>query len=170
MASTTGGLGSNFRPYTGSNTYSRRTPNRQTCVTGASSLVTGGTGVRLTSNPRAQGSRTRTGSSSKDKYCEIDVQTRGKSNERKDSISNYLYLAEKASENITGRIKKSLFRHSAYWGKIQAYDSIQSVVRNGYSLRFDKYPPYMMFKNNTSALRNEEFVSQAVQELLKLAG
>ena len=91
--------------------------SRQTCVTGASSLVTGGTGVRLISNPRAQGSPPRTGSSSKDKYCEIGVQTGGKSNERKDTVSNYLYLAEKASENITGRIKKSLFRHAAYLGK-----------------------------------------------------
>ena len=115
-------------------------PSRRTCVTGVLRLVTGGTDVRLTSNPRAQGSPTRTSSSSKDKYCEIGVQTAGKSNERNDSISNYLYLAEKVSENIHGRIKKSLFRHSAYWGKMQAYDSIQSVVRNGYSLQFEKYP------------------------------
>ena len=116
LAATTGGLGSNFVPILAAPlTPGGPPPSRQTCVTGVSDWWYD---VRLTSNPRAQGSPTWTSSSSKEKYCEIGVKTGGKSNERNDSISNYLYLAEKASENIQGRIKKSLFRHSAYWGMI----------------------------------------------------
>lgn len=80
-------------------------------------------------------------------------------------LGKILFSAEEKCKNVKNRVKKSLHQHLNYWEKIDTYDSILSIIRNGYSLPFHSQPPYVEFKNNKSALLNHDFVSEAVQEL-----
>jgi hypothetical protein len=81
------------------------------------------------------------------------------------SIKNSLKIFESECNKITNRIKKSLFHNRSYWKEIDTYDSIFSIIENGYSLDFVSYPPSMQFGNNKSAMANAQFVSEEVLEL-----
>ena len=81
-------------------------------------------------------------------------------------LENMLMKTEISSEKVENRIKKSLFRNLKFWEKVCTYDSVLNIIKNGYSLPFMSQPPTMHLRNNKSALNNESFVSETVQELL----
>ena len=41
-----------------------------------------------------------------------------------------------------------------------------SVIRNGYKIPFIDFPPPKVFPNNASALKEKDFVSEAISDLL----
>lgn len=67
--------------------------------------------------------------------------------------------------NIKNRLHKSL----PFWSKIGAPSSVLDIISHGYSLPFStySYPPQSFFKNNTSALRESQFVHLSILELIK---
>ena len=81
-------------------------------------------------------------------------------------MKNTLLEFEKKCNNITGRVKKSLYHNRSFWKEIGAFDFVYSIIDKGYSLHFESYPPSMQFGNNKSALLNADFVSEAVLELI----
>ena len=52
------------------------------------------------------------------------------------------------------------------WEKIGASGFILSVIRNGYKIPFIDFPPPKVFPNNASALKEKDFVSEAISDLL----
>jgi hypothetical protein len=52
-------------------------------------------------------------------------------------------------------------------GKIGASSFVLDTIKNGYVKPFIESPIQMCFKNNRSALGNEEFVSQTISDLIK---
>jgi hypothetical protein len=52
-------------------------------------------------------------------------------------------------------------------GKIGASSFVLDTIKDGYVIPFIEPPIQMCFKNNRSALGNEEFVSQAISDLIK---
>ena len=80
-------------------------------------------------------------------------------------VKNYFEYEEGGKPVIFDRLKSAL----PYWRDvIKAPPSVLSVLEAGYRIDFVTTPPPSFFKNNKSALRNEEFVTQAVTELLEL--
>ena len=53
------------------------------------------------------------------------------------------------------------------WAKIGAPGFILSVIRDGYKIPFIDLPPPKVTPNNSSALKEREFVSEAIFDLLK---
>ena len=54
-----------------------------------------------------------------------------------------------------------------FWETIGANPEILKILREGYRIPFFESPPESFSKNNISALKNMEFVEEAVFELLK---
>jgi hypothetical protein len=79
---------------------------------------------------------------------------------------HYFEDMSKCSENCQG-VKGSVARHVAYWEKIGASSFVLDTMKNGYVIPFIEPPIQMCFKNNRSALGNEEFVSQTIFDLIK---
>jgi hypothetical protein len=79
---------------------------------------------------------------------------------------HYFEDMSKCSENCQS-VKGSLTRHVAYWEKIGASSFVLDTIKNGYIIPFIEPPIQMCFKNNRSALGNEEFVSQTISDLIK---
>ena len=52
------------------------------------------------------------------------------------------------------------------WEKIGASGFFLSVKRNGYKIPFIDFPPPKVFPNNPSALKEKDFVSEAISDLL----
>ena len=52
------------------------------------------------------------------------------------------------------------------WEKIGASSFILSVIGNGYKIPFIDFPPPKVCRNNLSALKEKEFVSEAISDLL----
>ena len=87
-------------------------------------------------------------------YCDFDP-----------FVKNYYEYEEGGSPVIFDRLKSAL----PYWRDVvKAPPSVLNVVEAGYRIDFVTTPPPSSFKNNKSALRNAEFVTQAVTELLEL--
>ena len=53
------------------------------------------------------------------------------------------------------------------WVKVGASGFILSVVRDGYKIPFVALPPPKVSSNNTSALKDTDFVSEAISDLLR---
>ena len=53
------------------------------------------------------------------------------------------------------------------WVKLGASGFILSIVRNGYKISFVALPPPKLSSNNTSALNDTYFVSEAISDLLR---
>ena len=68
-----------------------------------------------------------------------------------------------AVPNVLGRLRARV----AQWEKMGASDYILDTIRSGYKIPFIDTPEPKYFKNNKSALRNKDFVGQALDELLK---
>ena len=80
-------------------------------------------------------------------------------------VKNYFEYEEGGKPIIFDRLKSAL----PYWRDvIKAPPSVLNVIEAGYRIDFVTTPPPCEFKNNKSALRNQEFVTQAVTELLEL--
>ena len=80
-------------------------------------------------------------------------------------VKNYFEYEEGGKPVIFDRLRSAL----PYWKDvIKAPPSVLNVIEAGYRIDFVTTPPPNFFKNNKSALRNHEFVTQAVTELLDL--
>ena len=64
-------------------------------------------------------------------------------------------------------VKGSLKTNLDYWKETGTSDYILDVVQNGYRLPFKTPPKKAEFKNNKSALKNEDFVMSSIDELVK---
>ena len=53
------------------------------------------------------------------------------------------------------------------WVKLGASSFVLSVVRDGYKIPFVALPPPKVSSNNTSALNDPSFVSEAISDLLR---
>ena len=65
--------------------------------------------------------------------------------------------------NVLGRLKARI----DYWEQIGAPEFILDTLRTGYKLPLIDTPESRSFRNNESALRNQEFVSEAIDDLLQ---
>ena len=80
-------------------------------------------------------------------------------------VKNYFEYEEGGKPIIFDRLKSAL----PYWRDvIKAPPSVLNVIEDGYRIDFVTTPPPCHFKNNKSAMRNQDFVTQAVTELLEL--
>ena len=52
------------------------------------------------------------------------------------------------------------------WEKVGASGFILSVICNGYKIPFIDFPPPKVFPNNASTLKEKDFVSKAISDLL----
>ena len=64
--------------------------------------------------------------------------------------------------DVKGRLKENV----SFWEEIGASSSVISILREGYALPFISEPEPKIFQNNVSALRNKEFVTNEVLNLL----
>ena len=66
-------------------------------------------------------------------------------------------------------IKGNIKRHVGFWEKeLEANRFVLDTIKSGYLLPFKKMPyKYQAKRNNSSSLGNKEFVTEAVNELLK---
>ena len=64
-------------------------------------------------------------------------------------------------------VKGKLFKSIQHWQSLGAPDFILSVIRNGYKIPFISTPPPRRFTNNASALKEADFVREAILELLR---
>ena len=67
---------------------------------------------------------------------------------------------EGSAVKIKGRLKFE------FWRNIGAYDNVLDIIENGYKLPFLDIPPPACFNNNVSAIKNKDFVEEAILELL----
>ena len=52
------------------------------------------------------------------------------------------------------------------WERIGTSGFTLSVIRNGYKIPFIDFPPPKVFPNNDSALKEKDFVSEAISDLI----
>ena len=64
--------------------------------------------------------------------------------------------------NVIGNLKKNI----DFWFKINANEHILDVISNGYKIPFKSYPESAFLKNNRSALDNDTFVKESINDLL----
>ena len=64
-------------------------------------------------------------------------------------------------------VKGKLFKSIQHWQSLGAPDFILSVIRNGYKVPFISTPLPRLFTNNASALKEADFVREAILELLR---
>ena len=65
--------------------------------------------------------------------------------------------------SVKGRLKRNI----QFWFDIKANDQILDTIENGYKLPFKQFPDSVHLKNNKSSLENDEFVKEAITDLLK---
>ena len=83
---------------------------------------------------------------------------------------NYCYLDGRGATafniqpniSVVGRLKENV----EAWGEFGANDFILDTLITGYKIPFIKTPQNARFQNNLSALRNQEFVSETIKDLL----
>ena len=76
-------------------------------------------------------------------------------------------LFEFESEKVcTSQVKGSLRRNIDFWKEIGTSRFILDVIENGYKLPFITRPDPVWLRNNRSSLSHQEFVSQAILELV----
>lgn len=78
----------------------------------------------------------------------------------------FLEKLEVNSNNNFKCVKGRLAKHLDFWIKIGASDFIIDTIQNGYVIPFSEPPVSMFLRNNISAITNEEFVGQAISDLL----
>ena len=64
--------------------------------------------------------------------------------------------------SVKGRLLKSM----EFWQSIGTLDFILDVIKEGYKIPFISTPPPKHYSNNASAVREADFVDQAIAELL----
>ena len=63
-------------------------------------------------------------------------------------------------------VKGRLAKHFDFWQNINANQFVLDTIKYGYVLPFVSTPPGVDLKNNKSALKHEQFVTQAINDLL----
>ena len=63
-------------------------------------------------------------------------------------------------------VKGRLFKSMEFWHSIGTLDFILNVIKEGYKIPFISTPPPRHYSNNASAVREADFVDQAIGELL----
>ena len=72
-------------------------------------------------------------------------------------------LSETSPVNVQGRLRK----HSSFWTEeLEASVFVRDIVHNGYRFPFLATPAPVFRFNHQSALQNEQFVSEALDELV----
>ena len=66
--------------------------------------------------------------------------------------------------SVKGRLKKNLI---FWWETLSTNSTILEVIDNGYKIPFFKTPKCSSFRNNQSALKNQNFVEESISEMLK---
>ena len=65
--------------------------------------------------------------------------------------------------SVQGRLKNCV----SFWeDQLEASEFVMGIIRSGYRLPFIRLPPSVCMKNHQSAVRNAQFVSQSIQDLL----
>ena len=83
-----------------------------------------------------------------------------------DFLNNFVEYEQGLSPPIVkGRLKAS---YDFWESQIRADSWVLDIIANGYSLPFVRLPDSCYLRNNASALRNSEFVDEAVSDLLRL--
>ena len=77
------------------------------------------------------------------------------------------YKEEEACSKSVGNIKGSLKKNIEFWRNIGASEFVLSTIEFGYKTPFYETPESSFSKNNKSALDHKEFVSEAIEDLLK---
>ena len=72
----------------------------------------------------------------------------------------------KSNTGIFSGVKGRLAKSIQYWEHIGANSFILDTLKNGYLIPFIDTPSSMYMKNNKSALKNDDFVSKSVNELV----
>ena len=72
------------------------------------------------------------------------------------------YLSKSNPVSVKGNLKKSI----DFWRSFCSDEYILSTIEFGYKLPFTDIPPSSFSKNNLSALRHEDFVSESIDELM----
>ena len=70
------------------------------------------------------------------------------------------------SNNNFKCVQGRLAKHLDFWIKIGASDFIIDTIQNGYVIPFLEPPVSIFLRNNKSVITNEEFVGQAISDLL----
>ena len=85
-------------------------------------------------------------------------------NDQRDSIleSPSNSMTTEYTPNVKGRLKENI----SFWEEIGASSWVLSILRDGYALSFISEPEPKIFQNNVSALRNKEFVTNEILDLL----
>ena len=73
---------------------------------------------------------------------------------------------KRKGDNLPIIVKGKLKANVRYWEDIGANKTILNVIRDGYMIPLVTTPERASFKNNKSALRNKNFVDEAICELL----
>ena len=85
-------------------------------------------------------------------------------NDQRDSIleSPSSSMTNEYTPNVKGRLKENI----SFWEEIGASSWLLSILRESYALPFISEPKPKIFQNNVSALRNKEFVTNEILDLL----
>ena len=85
-------------------------------------------------------------------------------NDQRDSIleSPSSNMTNEYTLNVKGRLKENI----SFWEEIGASNWVLRILRDGYALPFIPEPEPKIFQNNVSALRNKEFVTNEILDLL----
>ena len=66
-------------------------------------------------------------------------------------------------------MKGNLKKHLSFWEKtIRANETVCDILKNGYKLPFLYAPSNEKFKNNSSTLKNSEFVEESIKGMLRV--
>ncbi len=83
-----------------------------------------------------------------------------------DLSEDKIFEVEQNSSTSKMSVKGRLFEHRKFWSDIGANQWVLECISEGYKLPFRSFPLPAKFRNNTSAFKYSEFVSQAVIDLL----
>ena len=65
-------------------------------------------------------------------------------------------------------MKGNLKKHLSFWEKtIRANETVCDILKKSYKLPFLYTPSNAEFKNNSSALKNSEFIEESIKEMLR---
>ena len=82
-----------------------------------------------------------------------------------DELTDSFFEYEQGLKDISvaGRLKS----HFKFWKDIDANKTVLDIIYKGYVIPLYSTPPRVCLKNNASALKNPDFVEEAIKELLK---
>ena len=99
------------------------------------------------------------------------LETKVKYNFKSSSVACYgdsvVKLNKEESTVPCKTVKGSLRRNIDFWRRINAYESVLDMIKNGYKVPFIETPSSTFFKNNKSALDNSDFVQETILNLLE---